>query len=82
MTREQAERLWQAALATECVGGNAETEYERSLNPHFLAALGMVFPGGLYQNLSYRVGGGPGAPPHRVKVVAFLREWADALEEK
>ena len=86
MTREQGERLWHAALATEAVGGSEAGDVERDRNPHFLAALMMVFPGSRYQNLNYRditydsgchsVKG----DEHRVKVAAFLREWADAID--
>lgn len=84
MTREQGERLWAAALATETVGFSNEngTDVERDWNPHFLAALMMVLPGSRCQNLNYREFGNQESPQHRVKVAAFLREWADAIDDE
>lgn len=86
MTREQGERLWCAALATEAVGSSEAGDVERDRNPHFIAALMMVLPGSRYQNLNYKditydsAGRIAESPEHRVKVAAFLREWADAID--
>ena len=66
MTREQAEALWNAQFAAT-YGENFESE----INPAWVAALKVAYPGAKPTYASPSPGGR----------IGFLRAWADALEK-
>ena len=73
MRKDQAEKLWDNAFGWHFVGSTSDESVEAENNPLFRRAALMFFAD--EATFLQRKGG-------REASVAFLREWADAMEDK